>query len=207
MWVQLRRPKQIRQKGAIHRYQPGDWVNVGRQAAQRWIDAGEAIIPTRKIAELLPGDAGMVITNDNPMALQKVATFNDVLKVEMGQPELRWSRTFIWDAVTPVNLDLIPQGFHLLETWQVAVPLLDYDKLALHLGDDEDRERTRAVVHDLRIPVYASGCVWARRCPATEELMSLWKAEPGDKNLGFLRALYQSRPLVLALPTLWASRA
>ena len=206
MWVQLRRPKQIRQKGAIHRYQPGDWVSVGKQAATRWIAAGEAIIPTRKIAEILPGDAGLLVTNSDPMALKKVASFNDVLKVEMGQPELKWGRTFLWDAVTPVNLDLIPQGFHLLETWQLAVPLLDYNKLALHLGDDEDKARTLEVVHDLRIPAYNSGCMWIRRCPATERLMSLWKAEPGCRDLAFLRALYQVKPLVLALPVLWTGK-
>ena len=206
MWVQLRTAKSIRQKGQMHHYQPGDWVSIGKQAARRWIAAGEAMIPTRKIAELLPGDAGVVVTNRNPTALQKVAQFSDVLKVKVGDPELHWGKTFIWDAVTPVNLDLIPQGFHLLETWQMAVPLMDYDKLALHLGSERDRERTKAVVHDLRIPAYACGCMWIRRCPATEELMSLWKAEPGNQELAFLRALYKTQPLVLALPVLWAGK-
>jgi hypothetical protein len=108
--------------------------------------------------------------------------------------------------------ELVPVGFHLLDTWQVAIPLYDYDKLAIHLAQGAERERTAAVLPDLRVPMYAWELMFLRRCDETGELLRVWREEQGAPHaephadtlrLSLLRALYRVKPLVLALPTTW----
>lgn len=205
MWVQLVTCKQVEISGVPHNMQPGDWVEVPKGEARRWLAAGEATIPAQQVAELLPGgDVGVVLTQPKGPAVDMLGrTYGDVLQIHTGEPALPWAHTLIWDAQTPMRLDLIPVGFHLLETWQIAVPLKSYDLLACSVGNEKDREQTGAVLPDMRVPVYESGLLFVRRCPDTERLVEVWAAEPGDRDLAFLRALYQVKPLVLALPVIW----
>jgi hypothetical protein len=107
-----------------------------------------------------------------------------------------------------VNLrpDLLATGFSLLDTWEVAAPLFSYEELARDIGTDSERQQTEVLVHDLRVPVYEVRCLFLKRCRATRDLMAAWAREQeakGNEYLGFLRALYQVKPLVLALPTTW----
>lgn len=96
-----------------------------------------------------------------------------------------------------------------LETWELAAPLRPYSELALHHGDEEERTLTKALMLDLRQPVYDSRAVFLRDCPATPALLSAWDEErafcrcAGFCGLPFLRALWRSKPLILALPAGW----
>lgn len=205
MWVQLRAQKQIPVKGKPTAFYPGDWVNVGRQTAQGWIAAGEAVLPPARQLEILPDDAGLVLTGQ-PGALARLEGQKGLLSTVIGPPSLPWRYTCIWDGVLSVPPAMIPSGLGLLDRWQVAVPVLDYGLLAANTGTEEDRALTAAVLPDLRVPVYASGLLFVRRCEETMGLLEAWAAEPGDRDLAFLRALYTRPLLMLGLPTVWVSK-
>jgi len=207
MWVQLRSLKRVEVKGKLKTYRPGDWVDVGKQTALRWISEGDAWIPEGKAADLLSADCGVFIWGDEALGLEKLGDYAGKVETKAGGwPEMAWGKTMVYAPALRLRKELVPIGFHLLDTWQVAVPLFDYDKLAAHLGDEGDRERTEAVVRDLRVPLYCSELLFLRRCGDTERFLEKWKEEQaggGDRRFSLLRALYLTKPLVLALPTTW----
>jgi hypothetical protein len=101
-------------------------------------------------------------------------------------------------------LEVIPVAWDLLDKWEVVAPLYDYNVLAAELGSPADRELTKEVILDLRVPVYDTRVFFLRRCPTAEELMERWMAEPGDRHLAFMRALWHVKPLILSTPRTWA---
>jgi hypothetical protein len=113
-------------------------------------------------------------------------------------PEER-GRYLIWDMGAKLRHELILVGFDLLKNWQLAVPLLNYDTLAGNVGTPDEQAETKAIIHDLRVPVYDTRVIFARQCQETRRLFKLWDGS----QLGFLRALYQARPIVNALPPSW----
>ena len=212
MWVQLKTVKQIETCGKIRTYQPGDWVDVGKQAARQWLAAGDASIPEGMLPELLPADAGLVIRraqeDNTPPDLTGLVL---ALQIHYDPDGMNWlphSYNAIWRPDLHWRTSLIPVGLHLLQRWQVAAPVASFDYLASDMGSEQDRERTRAIIHDLRIPVYDTRLIFARRCPAVRKLMAVWHEErkAGDEGLAFLRALYQVNPTILALPTIWVQQ-
>jgi hypothetical protein len=128
------------------------------------------------------------------------------LPIQTGDLRLPWDRTMIWDAQKKIRIELIPVGFHLLKTWEIAVPLVDYKTLALNLGTPEERTTTQAIIKDLRVPVYDPRLIFARKCENVEQLLQVWgeeRSQARDGRLSFLRSLYKVKPLILALPTSW----
>jgi hypothetical protein len=206
MWIQLAGQKQIFSQGKPTVFYPGDWVDVGRQTALAMVMAGEAVLPNARMAEILPGDAGVLMTG-RPEAKSRLQEYGDLLAFAEGAPCLPWEYNAIWDGEVKVPRHLVLAGLGLLEMWQVAVPVADFNRLAAHAGSEEDRALTAAVLPDLRVPVYASGLLFARRCEPVQELLDAWAKERGDRDLAFLRALYRHPLLVLGLPTVWAGRA
>jgi len=115
-------------------------------------------------------------------------------------------RGLIVEPGTGVPWDLVPAGLRFVERWELAAPLEAGGLLAAEIGSAAERERTRAIVGDLRVPVYASGLVFGRACAATRGFWDYWAAERAagpDSRLAFLRALYLCKPLFLALPRAW----
>ena len=124
--------------------------------------------------------------------------------------ELAFSRSLLWDGKVHLRLDLLPVGFHrLTRGWQIAAPLWKYQQLARDIGTQEARARTEEVIHDLRVPVYETGLMYIRRCTQNRRLIWLWredcKATGDDEKLCFMRALYQVKPTMCALPTSWTA--
>jgi len=96
--------------------------------------------------------------------------------------------------------------FKLLQRWQVAIPLWNYETLAAQVGTEEERERTKAVIRDLRVPLRDTRLVFMRRCAQTRELTNVWREEltnSTDERLAFLRALYRIKPVICDLPASW----
>jgi hypothetical protein len=119
---------------------------------------------------------------------------------------LPWARTLIWQSDIRLRIEFIAAGFGLLERWEIAVPLLSAQGLASEIGSESERAITADVVHDLRVPVYQPGVLFVRKSEATQELLTVWQAEQmkgKDDRLSFLRAVYQVKPLILALPATW----
>ena len=203
--VQLRCIKRImNEHGKEVTFFPGDWVRVGKQHARRWVADGSAHMPERSHrAQLLTASCGAVIW-DGPQG--SAGVLNDLHFVHSREPCLEYHKTMLWQPGLALKSHMVPVGFSLLDKWQIAVPLCDYDTLAAHVGDDDDRARMMELVSDLRMPVYDTRLMFVRRCPDTRRLFELWNKEPGERRLAFMRALFQVKPLVLALPTTWTEK-
>jgi hypothetical protein len=207
VWVQLITAKTIYLDGETKQYHSGDWVNVGKALGLRMLELREA--RTTDITKLdifnASGD------NQGVYFAGNATRGKEILHKSLGPanwatapPIFRWSKVMYWDASTVPSLEVIPVAWDLLDKWEVVAPLYSYDKLATELGTKEDRELTKGVILDLRVPVYDCRVLFLRKCPATEELMERWAAEPGDRQLAFMRALWQVKPLIMSTPRTWA---
>lgn len=203
IWVQLRSAKYIEIRGKMQRFEPGDWVKTGKQQALRWIAAGDATSP--KDSGLLP--SGIGIAARGSLAKQG-SVWRMGVQVVPDPGFLPFPRTLIWETSLKLRTGLLMVGFKLLDKWQVAAPLWDYNKLACHEGEEEDRAATAKIVRDLRVPLYDPRMVFLRRCKDTQRLLDLWNEErkDGSERLAFLRVLYTVKPTICALPTSWANK-
>ena len=203
MWVQLLTVKQIEVRGKPTTYYPGDWVEVGKHDAMRWVAACEARAAEEEVAHLVPG-AGIVARFHTDLVGYLTQQGYSAL---IGDPQLAYPRTLIWEPSLTLRLELLPVGFHLLDRWEVAVPLTDYAVLAAHIGEEDERAKTQAVIRDLRVPVYDTRLLFIKQCQAGRDLLDAWNVErcAGDERLAFLRALYAVQPLVCALPCTWVN--
>lgn len=209
MWVQLKCVKRIERRGKQTTYRPGDWVDVGKQLALRWINQGEASVPDFKIAAFINEyDTGVLVTSHHKVGATVLGDFVNQISIEYGTLRLPWTYTLIWNPQQVLRRELVPVGFHLLETWQVACPLLSYEKLANTVGSGDEQKRTKDVIHDLRVPLYNPSLIFVKRCDDTQHFIDTWTEESMDstcQELALLRAIYKSRPLILALPATWGN--
>lgn len=213
MWVQLKQVKIIDIMGVPTRKYPGDWVDVGKQTALSWIADGSAhTLEKDAMADIIDYTAGIVAIpklDDNiKAALSEKIPHLGIKYSEV--PEIAFSETLIYNnSLKPLRLELIHVGFKHLEQWQVLAPIWDYKELASDLGTKEDRELTKAVIRDLRVPVYDPKLIFVRRCDETKALIESWldwQTKISDYRLAFQCALYQVKPLVYPLPTAWINK-
>jgi len=202
MWVRLNTVKNVSINGKLTTYFAGEWIDVGGHLAKSWLTLGDAERPDLPELSKMP-DCGILVQGDE----RRVRSIFPGLAITVdGQDPLPYARTLAWDTRANLRPELTAAGFDQLKTWQVAIPLWSYDKLARDVGDDDDRARTVKIIRDLRVPLYRTDVMFLRRCEPVEELLKVWQVEregPGDDRLALLRALYQVKPLVLALPTTW----
>jgi len=124
--------------------------------------------------------------------------------------DLPYSRTLFTAPGTIIPWDLLPAGMHFLARWDVAAPLWRYGVLAQDVGTITERERTEAVIRDLRVLLYAHELLFVRNSPDGARFLETWRADCASTNgdapeerLAFLRALYLVKPLFCALPRSW----
>ena len=209
-WVKILTSKNIEKQGQMRTYKPGDWVNVGKQLALRWVANNEAFIPETDISGFIDHvNTGILVTGSEKAGKLTLAPFANKLSVTFSEDvELRWPKTMIWNPSVVLRSELVPVGFHLLDTWQVACPIWDYEKLACDIGKKEDKDRTEKLIHDLRVPLYNVNLIYIKRCGDTQYLLDCWQEErldSTDQYHSFLRAVYRAKPLILALPTTWTN--
>jgi hypothetical protein len=189
--------------GIQRTYHAGDWVDIGKQQALRLISLGDArsVVP---IAPDFTPHAGIIITNNEKQGRDHLTKSMLKMPVTAGPPQIKYDCTVIWDAAVPLRVDLLKPGIDFLDKWEIAVPLLSYTTLARDIGTPEERSEAELIIRDLRVPLYDTRLMFVRRCEATELLFELWQADTGNTSLAFLKALYQVKPLILALPVTWS---
>ena len=201
VWLQLKKIYYVEKQGVQITLRPGDWWEFGSQEAARLISTGAAWQPNSEIK--IPAGCGLMVRG-------RVASthMERVLEHVSERDYLPFPRTLYWDTSLRPRTELLGVGFGLLDNWQVAAPVWDYDQLARHVGTPGDREKTKAVVRDLRVPVYDTRLVFFRRCMETQELYNRWRIEreESDEKLAFLRAVYLVKPLICALPASWGGK-
>lgn len=212
MWIKLKTTQVIDVNGTPTRYHPGDWVDVGTGYARRLISQNLAEKPgVNVLSELVDYTSGMVVIGDeldNNKYRQIQETIPHLEIVYSDDVEIPFSETLIYNTkLNKLRIELLPIGFKWLKSFQVILPLLDYTTLAIHLGNSDDQLKAKEILKELRVPVYDTRLMFVRRCDETKELLSRWKAHKGnftDDKLAFLCALYEVKPLHLALPNTWS---
>lgn len=203
MYVQLLADRQIDVDGGARLYHRGDWVDLGKQTALRWIAEGSARVSEPSRLPMPEGCA--IVTRGNPLVTEqylKASGYTLPLLSEL-QNRSNYQRILLWESSYKLRGELLPVGFGFLERFEVAAPLWSYRELAADLGDSAEREATRTVIRDLRVPCYDPRLLFLRCCPTTDQLLAEWPRDRGDERLSFLRAIYAVKPLILALPVNW----
>jgi len=111
-----------------------------------------------------------------------------------------------WTPGLNIKPSLITAGVGLLRTWEIAIPVWDYDHLAVHLGTEEDRNYLKGVIRDLRALAFDHRLIFFRDCRNVERLLNIWRDECdkiSDKRLSLLCAVYRVKPYILHLPMTW----
>jgi hypothetical protein len=122
------------------------------------------------------------------------------------EPCVPWDMTLIVAPGTRVPWDMLPAAWHFLQRWDAAVPLWRYGQTAADVGTAEEREQTRAIVRDLRVPLYSHELLFVRKNGLGQLLVATWVEEmegASEKRLPFLRAYYRIKPRLCALPATW----
>jgi hypothetical protein len=197
MLVQVIQKCRISIGGRDRTYQIGEWVDVGKLAADEMAAKGEVLIP-----EAFPTEAGVVLPEAVDFPFKGIET-------AVGGYELLFDLNIVWDGKVALHEGRLKVGVQIIQSGvDVVVPLREAGVLAQDLAGEDEAEwtRTLALIHEGRVPVYESGLMFVRKCESTEELFEVWGAEAareGDTDLAFLRALYQVKPVMLAVPHRW----
>ncbi len=207
MWVRCLGIIHAEKAGSLETYHRGDWCELGKAEARRLLAEGRIEIPELSS----PDDQTMLMENCGLVIWEQKEGYEKVVEeypaldytLEKHKPELVYYKNIFWDGKSAIDPKLFPLGVSRLDSWQIAVPVLDMVTLAEDLGTEEEREHTKEVIYDLRVPVYDTGIIFARRSYHTEKLFDLWDPHDGNRELGFIRSLYQACPVLLTLPTNW----
>jgi len=215
MFVRLRIPQRITESGRIVLRNAGDWVEVGRQTAEHWIADDIAEIPGLDKVEAIAGtleDAGVIVIGKLERTKPLKRRFPLLRVKSRHKPELLFERNLLWWTE---KISLMPEqalvGFSRIEAtrpeyapWQIAAMLFGSE--ATHFGSKDERRKTRAVIGDLRIPIYNVHAMWFRKTGATQCVISAWweEVEDGaDVYHAFLRAFYENPVPMCTLPVGW----
>ena len=202
VWIRLESLQVLDWQGSQRTYRPGDWVDIGKMHAAALVASGQATVPDPRRVSLF-GDVGVVLLSRSTQAATRLGRIGVPVQYGTITPEIPYDRTLYWDPQVRLRSDVVPLGFELLDRWEFAVPLWSYTELARDIGTDTDRARTVGIVRDLRVPVYHPGVLFVRRGVDALSAWSALESEIEDRRLSLLAAIYQTRPLVLALPTSW----
>lgn len=216
MQVKLQTTQYIVEAGSRRRYEPGDWVNVGRMTAQQWIAEGAATVPGLDQAEAITGNLSdcCLLVRGGLKAVRYISTKYPHLNYEVWDSRLPYMRNLL---LNPREVKLTPEqalvGFSRIEktrpdydAWEVAVMLQGKETLAVHFGPENERKKTKELIGDARIPVFNTAALWIRQTPASQKLLRLWWREiqaGAEERHAFLRALYQVPLWISTLPADW----
>ena len=201
MWIKLTSIQYISVNGKLTPEYPGNWVDVGKQTALRWVAEGNAELADYSKLINMNG-VGLVLLS-GAKVMQILSDMKTLLIMHDSVPTLAYPKTILVGAKAKLKPGLLPPGINLLKRWQLAVPLVSYKTLAADIGTEEEREQAKADILDLRVPIYQTDLMFVRRSPETRELFDVWNAIPGNRHLAFLRALWKVKPLICALPVSW----
>jgi len=118
---------------------------------------------------------------------------------------LPYTKNVLVDGVR-IPWDRLATGFALLERWDALCALGKPGELLSDVGTATERSYTKAVVRDLRLPVYEPGLLFVRNSEEGQALVDTYRDERGDvaqPQLAFARAAYRVKPRLCPLPQVW----
>lgn len=203
------------ESGTMRSYNPGDWVDVGRQKAQLLIAAGQAEVMTSQRLELLPSDCAIIVRGSGSLPPGNI----DGITIEsMGDQTwadgLPHAYCLFYKTGTVLRTELLQVGFNLLTRWDAVIPLLSYQQTAANIGSPEDRAATKELIGDLRVPAYDTRLLYVRKNDAGAGLIAEWWRQLGREDipkrsadLAFLRAVFVVKPRLCAAPVSWVGKS
>jgi hypothetical protein len=218
VYVRLRTVKHIRTAGVQKTYHKGDWVNVGKQTALAWLADDSAEIPgpdaskMEVVKKLLGPGCGVRVRSKTFKSGSKSSFGNCLraLKFSSGPIALPYRYTMLWRPPAQITPRLVLIGFSQIGpkqkgqlSWEAVARLMIGNKMARDVGTPEEQAKTKALIGDLRVPVYDTEVLWFRRAERTERLVRRWTASikaGEDEAHAFLRALYIEGVLLCTLP-------
>lgn len=206
MWLKLTSPQQVTINGLPTMKHAGDWIEVrNEKIARLWIAQGKATVLDPSILSDFRG-VGIVLRNGAKVP-PAVESLKNITIADSNSIDLAFAITILLSGNIKLRPQYLPVALSLLDQWQILAPLYSYTELAETIGDEGGRRRTRDVIYDLRVPIYQTDMLFVRRDETTRQFMALWiedtRATEDDPRLTFLRTLFEVKPLILAVPTIW----
>ena len=206
IWVKCKAIHYGEKNGQRVTYYPGDWVRVSRSQAIYMQNEGIAEIPENTIYKDLNFDkCGVALLNGKlltlPPGYPRLIPHRNV-----DAPCVPFDFTVLWNPNTKANVGLFSAGLHLLDKWEVLIPISSYETLASDIVGKKDEEWANEFLPDLRVPVFNIDLLFLKKCSATDLLINLWNKgvnEGHSSEISLLCAVYRSLPLLLALPIVW----
>ena len=183
----------------------GEVVDVKNKAMVAKLIKGKRAVDMAVEMKGLPKGMGVLVQGATVLAPWVRALHVEVATGGLGLP---FAYTLIWNGKVTPRSEFLVKTFEVLARtdWEIAVPLYSYHRLANAIGTAEERAKTKAVIHDLRVPTYRTELLFVQRNERTEKLIAAWKREMGkgsDERLAFTRAVYAVKPYLLPLPAMW----
>lgn len=151
---------------------------------------------------------GMVLTGHDDQLEELARSKGLTVTVDAAMP-LAFDKTLFAAPGTEVPWDLLPAAWHFLDRWDAAVPLWRYGVNACDVGSKGERQRTEAIVRDLRVLLHSYELLFVRDTDAGRALMAAFVEELEDSSeprLAFLRAYYRVKPRMCVLPRSWLAK-
>lgn len=150
---------------------------------------------------------GVVLLGEDKEIERRVRKLGLDVIVDASMP-LAFDKTLFLAPGIRVPWDMLPAGWLFLEAWDAVAPLCKPGMTADTTGSGEERKRTKGVIRELRVMLYAEGLLFVRNNEDGRALMDAFReerAEGGDPQLAFLRAYYRTKPRLCAVPATWMS--
>jgi hypothetical protein len=197
--------------GAYKHYQPGDWFQANNQEIRELFGRGMIDSTPQVLREEfgLSGAGVLAIGECDP--LPGLAAYGIAFQCA-AKRTLPWPLTVLWEP--GAHLTTTGAAFGLTRitvgsadiAWEMAVALQSDTRTAGDVGTQAERDKTLALLGDLRLPLYDTGVLWVRKTPTTEEVIQLWQEEldaGADPTHAFLRVIYTHPLLMCTLPADW----
>jgi len=149
---------------------------------------------------------GILLMGEFDPVIKSGAQKSNLEFIQGSEYALPFEKTLLVKSGTRVPWDLLPAAWAFLDRWDAACPLWRYGETAENLGTKKERQITQDIIRDLRVLLYSHELLFVRKNEAGIALLEKWQSEMErgpDQRLAFLRAYYQVKPRLCALPISW----
>lgn len=219
VWIKLKRKQNIKANGSFVEGHAGDWFEVGKQYGLRLVSDG--------IAETIDYSAILDLENCGIVYGNADSEFASIINLPSLHGDI-FDLTPPWEYVLYIaratqkehpailrNIGMLVNAFNLLmdtdakKGWDIAAPLLGDTLMACDVGSPDAHAIIRETIGDDRIPIYNTGIIaYRNNTPEIQAFIKCWETHYRTSESlrhAFLLALWETKPLFLALPYSWGA--
>lgn len=197
--------------GGYHTYHPGDWFTANGQEIRELFGRGMIDSTPQVLREEFGLQGAGVLALGENVPLPGLDAYGIAFQCA-ERLALPWGLTVLWSPHAHLTTPGVALGLTRIApapgtmSFEMAVALQSDTRMAGDVGTQAERDKTLALLGDLRLPLYDTGVIWVRKTPATEEVIQLWQEEldaGADPTHAFLRTIYTHPLLLCTLPADW----